>query len=83
MTIKCNAELYLNLFSFLLTGCMCGDGLVALSESLLVSGDFPLAKNEYFLQGPAFLKSSIGYAENNELSAGLDLKSNKKKRCAR
>lgn len=44
-----------------------------------LSSDFSPAKRDYSLQGPAFLKPPIWYAENNGLSAGLDLKSNKKK----
>lgn len=66
------------LINFLLTGCICEDGLLVLSENPLVSGDVPQTNREYSLQDPAFLKSSIWYAENSELSAGLDPQSNKK-----
>lgn len=60
--------------------CVRMDSLLC-QRIFLLSGDFPLAERDCSLQGPAFLKASIWYADNNGLSSGLALKSHKKKRC--
>lgn len=57
--------------------CLRADSLLS-QRTFWLSGDSPLTKRDYCFPGPAFLKPSIWYAENNGLSAGLDLKYNKK-----